>query len=221
MFKTVGIKELAERLGLKPPQLRRLLRRHGVDCRWKQAVEIERLKEKLGEKWLLLEEVLAAGGRFLRLSNYCRKYSISQSWGTYLWRLGFVRGVRLSPKIVLVEDIPYERATDAFLDEDALYERIAGRLRKQVGMPVALVRVGVHSVGRRGLTILAKRGLLFRVGRFYYALYDTMGRSIHELKFVYPDPNLLLVPRLARSINWDDVVPVALPLEQEEEKVVA
>jgi len=193
---------------LSPEKLARILRKDGVNFEREVVINTNELNKV--KWWNTVSEVLSAGGRFVPLNQYARKYNISKMWVSYLWRMGILRGVRLSRKVVLVEDIPYERPQDAFVDEDVILEKLMSSLRRRLTKPVALLRVSRRFLRRKGLQALARRNLLFRIGRFYYVLCDTMNRNIHEVKTIYPDPNEILVPKLHCKIRWDDVKQVSV-----------
>ncbi len=78
---------------------------------------------------------------------------------------------------------------------------------------VRLVRVRALPQHKHRLRYWARHSVLFKGGRFYYFLYNPLGKSLQEIKEAYPNPYEIMFPRPTtegkmRQIRWEDIVPV-------------
>jgi len=85
------------------------------------------------------------------------------------------------------------------------------RLSKFTG--VRLVRIRAQPQHKHKMYYWARHSVLFRGGRFYYYLYNPLGKSLEEIKETYPNPVDIMFPRpqmgKEKRIRWEDIIPVS------------
>ncbi|MEM0238484.1 MAG: hypothetical protein QXT00_02480 [Ignisphaera sp.] len=211
-IKFITVEDLVSLLqlqGVKRNFVTRALRKLGIQPIRTHAVPLDELN-KAAQKCVGVTpiDVLRKNIPVLGRREYARKYNIPPSTVHRYWEEGRVEGFLLFNRLFIV-DAPPRSAGDFSLlsvqDENAMLNKFFMKLEPVMVRPVALVRVQPRKVGRRILHLLAKRKLLFRFGRFYYVLYDKLGRAPQEIKLIYPNPMELMIPKpITTSYTWSD-----------------
>jgi len=150
---------------------------------------------------------------FMLRTTYKKKYGI----GDKLLKNTFVRGIPLlyirgEREAIMVLDEPPP------LTETSLARKIPDKRKAALdaalwlvspfvkGHTVRFVRIRPKwQVKVSHLYILAELGLLYRLGKFYYFLYNPLNKSLEEIRQTYPDLREIIYPRrpYAKKCNWD------------------